>query len=456
MKNLLYIVSMLLAVTLLSCQSDKHYVITTYGAISDQTTINTRAIQQAIDDCHNNGGGTVIVPSGHFITGTVLLKDNVTLHVEEGAQLIGSDNPMDYISIDPFTDATGQVRGKCLVGAEGANNIAITGQGIIDGRGELFLSKNIKKTMKRLGVDQSEYGVYASNRPFLVRLVKSSNIQVKDISLRQPAAWTLHFFQSKNILVDGVKIYSHAHKNNDGIDLDSSSDAIIQNCDIDSGDDAICFKTTSPVATSNVVVSNCTLKSDWGTIKFGTESMGDFKNIVVKNCTINDTRGGGIKILSVDGANIDNILIDNIKMNNVDMPIFIRLGERLRTYRDAPKQKVGSIKNIQISNVTAVTRSIEESRVTPPAGIFITGTPNHSVENITLSNIAITLPGGGTAEQVKAVIAEDEKRYPEFSFFGVLPAYGLYARHAKNIVKENITFSLEGEDAREEIIIEEN
>lgn len=456
MKNLLYTFSLLLSLTMLSCEADKHYNITRYGAVSDQTTINTTAIQKAIDECYNNGGGTVIIPAGQFITGTILLKDNVTLHVEEGAQLIGSDNPMDYISIDPFTDATGQVRGKCLVGAEGADNIAITGQGTIDGRGELFLRKNIKETMKRLGVAQSEFGVYASNRPFLVRLVKSSNIVVRDISLRQPAAWTLHFFQSKNILVDGVKIYSHAHKNNDGIDLDSSSDVIIQNCDINSGDDAICFKTTSPVETSNVIVSDCTLKSHWGTIKFGTESMGDFKNITIQNCTINDTRGGGIKILSVDGANIDNVSIDNIKMNNVDMPIFIRLGERLRTYRDAPKQEVGSIKNIQISNITAVTRSVEDSRVAPPAGIFITGTPNHSVENITLSNIAITLPGGGTAEHTKAVIAEDEKRYPEFSFFGVLPAYGLYARHAKNITKENITFTLENEDEREEIIIEED
>ena len=110
--------------------------------------------------------------------------------------------------------------------------------------------------------------------------------------------------------------------------------------------------------------------------------MGDFTNISVKECWVHDTRGGGIKILSVDGANINNVVICDIKMDEVDMPIFIRLGERLKTYQDQPKQAVGSIKNVTIKNVKAVTRDTAHSRVVPPSGIFITGTPNHKIESV--------------------------------------------------------------------------
>ncbi|GAF05430.1 glycoside hydrolase family 28 protein [Saccharicrinis fermentans] len=436
----------------LSCQTHPKKVnILDCGAIADSTTINSTFIQKAIDACNDAGGGTVIIPRGAFISGTVLLKDNVTLHLEKGAQLVGSKNPNDYITIDPFTDAVNQVRGKCLVGAENAHNIAITGEGTIVGRGQLLKKPALLKTMKDLGVDRSKLNDFANNRPFLIRLVKSTNINIQGVQLRQPAAWTLHIFQCKNILVDGIDIYSHAHRNNDGIDLDSSRDAIIRNCHIDSGDDAICIKSTSPMPTQDVMISNCHLKSDWGTIKFGTESMGDFKNITVDNCTIQDTRGGGIKILSMDGANIDSITISNITMDRVEMPIFIRLGERLRTYRNAPKQKVGSINNIVLRNIKAVVRDTAECRVNPPSGILITGTPQHRIGKVTLHNIDISLPGCGTKAQAKNQIAEDEKRYPEFSFFGVLPASNMFARHIEKLETQNLHFSHRAKDERNEI-----
>ncbi|MDW7694913.1 glycosyl hydrolase family 28 protein [Flammeovirgaceae bacterium SG7u.111] len=430
----------------------KSWDVREFGAVADSVTMNTKAIQQAIDACHQAGGGIVELKEGEYISGTILLKDNVTLSVSKDAKLIGSPNPMDYQSIDPFTDATGQLRGKCLVGSLNATNVGIIGGGVIDGQGEMFKKGKLLSTMKKLGVDKSEINAYASNRPFLVRFVKSTDIVVEDIELRQPAAWTCHFFQCSKIKVNKVKIYSHAHKNNDGIDLDSSSDGIVTNCDIDAGDDAICFKSTSPVPTQNIQVSNCKLKSDWGTIKFGTESMGDFKNITVKNCKIYDTKGGGIKILSVDGANISDITIDSIQMENVDMPIFIRLGERLRTYRGAPQQAVGSITNVRISNVVATARSLDESRVTPPSGVFITGTPNHKIGKVSLKNIQVNLPGGGTAEQSELEVPEDEKRYPEFSFFGVSPASGLYARHVQYLSVDALSVSLVAKDDRQGFI----
>ncbi len=135
-------------------------------------------------------------------------------------------------------------------------------------------------------------------------------------------------------------------------------------------------------------------------------------------------------------------------MTNVDMPIFVRLGERLRTYRDASKQSVGSIDNLYISNIKAVTRSRDESRVNPPSGVLITGTPNARIGNITLTNIDITLPGGGTEPDSKIVTPEDETRYPEFSHFGVQPAYGFNTRHVDSLTMKNVYIRLSGADQR--------
>ncbi|WP_298537533.1 glycosyl hydrolase family 28 protein [uncultured Algibacter sp.] len=449
-EKILVVILSLLAVT--SCKSiKKEYDVTEFGAVGDSLTINTTSIQKAIDACSKNGGGTVSISGGTYISGTIILKDNVTLYISEGTKLIGSSNPLDYQSIDTFIDATGQKRGNCLIGSRNANNIGISGKGIIDGNGKSFLSKNLAAKIKELNLSESDKKSFGINRPFLLRFVKSSNILIQDINLKQPAAWTCHFYQSNNIQVNNINIYSHAHHNNDGIDLDSSYNATITNCQIDTGDDAICIKATSPLPTYNILVENCTLKSDWGALKFGTESMGDFHDIKIQNCKIHDTKGGGIKLLSVDGANIYNIDINNIKMNKVDMPIFIRLGERLRTYRDADKQDVGSIKSVNISNINATTQNLKNSRVSSPTGIFVSGTPNHKISSVSLENIAITLPGSED-NLILTPVEEQEKAYPEFSFFKVLPAYGLYARHIDSIKVSNVTFKTTHKDIREEAV----
>ncbi|WP_346880924.1 glycosyl hydrolase family 28 protein [uncultured Algibacter sp.] len=451
-----------------SCKSQqKEWDIRDYGAVADTTVKNTQAIQKTIDACAKAGGGKVVVTSGTYVSGTILLKDNVELHITENSKLIASDNPNDFYAIDAFIDATGQYRGQCFIGASDVKNIAITGKGIIDGNGTMFTPKNVRKTYKRLGVtpkkpDISELiakndnyvskKIRWSNRPFLVRFVRVSNTKIREITLRQPAAWTLHFFQCDTFEVDNINIYSKANQNNDGIDIDSSSNGIIKNCTINSDDDAICFKTTSLKPTTNISVTNCKLSSDWGAIKFGTESMGAFEDITIKDCFITDTHGGGIKILSVDGANMNNIWIDNIKMTAVEMPIFIRLGERLLTYRSASKQAVGTMNNITISNIDIISREKEHLRLFPTTGIFITGTPNHKIDNLTLENIKISLPGGGTLADTNTIVPENETKYPEFINFGVSPAYGMYARHVKNLNTKNVSFELLSSDERKDII----
>ncbi|MEW4922867.1 glycosyl hydrolase family 28 protein [Algibacter sp. 2305UL17-15] len=423
-----------------------------FGAIGDYKTNNTLAIQSAIDACHKSGGGEVLVEGGDYVTGTILLKDNVTLKIEENASLIGSENPEDYRNIDSFVDATGQVRGKCLIGAIDAKNIGLVGTGVIDGRGKIFESKTLREKLMNKGYEKNTINKLVANRPFLIRFVRSENIKMDGLLLRQSAAWTCHFFQCNAINVNRLEIYGHANKNNDGIDIDSSHDVQITNCYINTGDDAICLKTTSPLPTYNVKVSDCTLKSEWGAIKLGTESMGDMYNIDIRRCKVNYTKGGGIKILSVDGANITDVTIDSINMTNVDMPIFIRLGERLRTYRDAPKREVGSINNVNILNITGSSADLDGSRVSPPAGVFITGTPNYKVGKINLKNIYITLPGGGLAEHKNINVIEDETKYPEFSLFGILPSYGLMARHVEDLNLENYKFIITRPDERHDIL----
>ncbi|MEM6643194.1 MAG: glycosyl hydrolase family 28 protein [Bacteroidota bacterium] len=451
-----------------SCEQKSIWDIRDFGAVGDSLTLNTLAIQNAIDQCSQKGGGEVIIAKGVYVSGTILLRDDVTLVVRENAKLLSSVNPNHFQPIDPFIDATGQYRGQCLIGAIDAKNIGIKGGGTIDGRGEMFKIGKIKKTMSQLGeeliapsmpkVDTSKQNyvnkkLRPSYRPFLIRLVRSEGVNIANINLRQPAAWTLHFYQCKDFVVDRVDIYSHANQNNDGIDIDSSTDGLITNTHVNSGDDAICFKATSPLPTERITVKECRLSSHWGAIKFGTESMGDFRDITVSNCKIYDTKGGGIKLLSVDGANISNIKIDSIQMENTDMPLFVRQGERRLTYRDADRLPIGSMENISISNISATTRSIEESRLSAPSGIFITGTSNHPIQGIALENIEITLPGGGTEAHALLEVPENETMYPEFTKFGdALPAYGLYARHIVELETENIRFILNGEDARDEMI----
>ncbi|WP_282136770.1 glycoside hydrolase family 28 protein [Seonamhaeicola maritimus] len=453
---------------LFSCERKTVWDVREFGAIDDNKTINTEAIQSAIDACNEAGGGTVTLDGETFISGTLLLKSNVTLNVTENTILLGSINPNDYPVVDPFIDATGQFRGQCFIGAIDVENVAITGKGTINGQGEMFTPKNVKETIKKLGIEiikpdfsnliakDNKYvnnNIRYSNRPFLVRMVRSKNVKLKDIHLRQPAAWTLHFFQCNNFEVDGIDIHSHANRNNDAIDIDSSTNGVIKNVTIDSGDDAICFKSTSPKPSSDVEVYDCKLKSHWGAIKFGTESMGDFKNITIRDCFIHDTRGGGIKILSVDGANIDNVLIENITMENVEMPIFIRLGERGLTYRGVPKKPVGSINNVTIKNIKATVSSLDKLRLTPTTGFFFTGTPNHKIGRITFENIDVTLPGGGTDDDGKIEVPENETQYPEFIHLGATPAYGVYARHVEQLETNNVVFHLNTEDKRQETVL---
>jgi polygalacturonase len=238
--------------------------ITRYGAVGDGKVLNTTAIQKAIDDCHQQGGGKVVFPAGTWLSGTIVLKDQVTLQLNKDARLLGSTNLNDYQNIDPFTEGLGIDVGWALVVAVGAKNIGLEGEGAIDGQGakikEIQIATDTRPESQRWG-----------RRPFLVRIVRCENVTVKGITLNYAAAWTSHYFQSKQVRIENVKIVSHGVAHNDGIDIDGCQQVHIKDCDIVSGDDALCFKTTSSkMGCSDIEVTGMRLKRNPAAIKLVT------------------------------------------------------------------------------------------------------------------------------------------------------------------------------------------
>ncbi len=241
----------------------KEYNIRDHGATGDGATLDSPAIQRAIDACTADGGGTVVVPEGTYLSGTILLKDNVTLHLDRGATLLGAVELDRYEWIDEFTEGLGIRVGRTFVGAVDAENVAIEGLGTIDGRGaavkELHISTDLRPEGERWG-----------ERPFLLRVIRCDGVRVEGVTLRYSASWTSHYQQSSNIGIRNVKIESHGVAHNDGIGIDGCSRVRISNCDIHSGDDALVFKTThSAWPCNDIVVEGMRLRSNQAGIKFG-------------------------------------------------------------------------------------------------------------------------------------------------------------------------------------------
>ena len=424
--------------------------ITKYGAVGDGKTMNTAFIQKAIDECNKSGGGKVIFPAGIYLSGTIVLKDNVVLHLNKDARLLGSTDLEQYRNLDPFTEGLGIDVGWALLVAVDAKNIGIEGDGAIDGQGAKLKAEHILK-------DTRPEGQRWGRRPFLVRIVRCTGVTVKDITLNYAAAWTSHYFQSRNIQIENVKIVSVGVAHNDGIGIDGCQDVHISHCDVVSGDDALVFKTTSSkMACRNIVVNNMRLKSSQAGIKMGTESMAPFEDITISNCHIYETRNGGIKLLTVDGASLRNIVISDITMADVKTPMLFRLGSRLSVFRKGQdtQQPTGTFDNVVVRNVKAV--AADSAQLKPPTGILITGVPGHYITNLTLENIEVDLLGMGNGDDARHAVPEAIDQYPEVKTFGpVIPAYGIWARHVKGLKLKNVTFRVKNNDLRPAFVCED-
>jgi polygalacturonase len=294
-------------------------------------------------------------------------------------------------------------------------------------------------------------------------MVNCGQLTFSGVTYKRPAFWGLHLIDCRNIHLNAVTIrFRNNGYNNDGLDLDGCENVLIENCDIDSGDDAICLK-SSKHPCRNIVVRGCKVTSNTAPLKFGTSSRGGFIDVNVSNCYFYNSPMGGVKLLLVDGGRLENVDISRIVMEDVENPIFIRPGNRGRTYTKRTGQKqdvdvkpegapVGTLKNVRIRDLVAEVTGEDKSRSGP---IMITGIPGHYVEDVVLENVKISYPGGGTQEDAERAVAEDIARYPEQFFFGVLPSWGAYVRHARNIAFINVELKTRTTDAQQRMYMED-
>ena len=334
-------------------QINSIYNVKDYGAAADGITLDTEAVRKAVADCAVSGG-TVLFPAGKYLIGSVKLESNVEIYVQRGALILGSTNINDYEEYTPQLKSYNDYFLKhSLFYAEKAENISIRGEGTIDGQGSDFIITTDKKPDRY------------KNRPFVIRFVECKNVKVENVTLQNSAMWMQQYLACENLFIKGIKVYNHANKNNDMIDIDGCRNVVMSDCIGDTDDDALTLKSTSERITENVTITNCVLSSHCNAIKMGTESTGGFRNITISNIVVKPSdsptkiygqhRGiSGITLGMVDGGILEGVTISNIRIDGPQVPIYMRLGNRARKHHDnAPKPGVGIFRDVNISDVIA-------------------------------------------------------------------------------------------------------
>lgn len=434
--------------------SNNEFNIEDYGAVSDGKTLNHEFIQKAINDA-NKSGGKVVIPSGTFLTGSIILKSNVELHFEDGALLVGSDNINDYTKLG---------RWKSLILCEEQENVKISGNGIIDGQGRILALK-VDSLYYEGELDEKLYNKRRKRpgelaRPQLIEFVKCNNVVIENITLKNAASWVQTYELCNDLTINGMTVDSDAYWNNDGLDIEDCKNVLISNCKVNSADDGICLKSSNPDSfNDNIVIKDCVVRSSASAIKFGTASHGGFKNVTISNIKVFDTFRSAIALETVDGGILENIEVSNIRAVNTGNAIFIKLGHRNKN------GKVGSLKNIKISDVKVQIpfgapdknyeiRGPELAFFHNPFPASITGLPDHNIENVVLEDIEISYPGRGNSGLAYMPVnrlddvPENESDYPEFHMFGELPSWAFYVRHVDGISMKNIYVIARDKDYR--------
>lgn len=443
-------------------------------------------IQQQIDSIAAAGGGKLSLKKGVYTTGTILLRSNVELHLEEGAILKGSPFRKDYEGY----------KKPALILAVNQKNISITGKGLIDGQGRELI-QDIFKRLKEGTLQDPDWKVKRPSehtRTNIIYFENCEDVTVKGVTIKDATSWVTHYERCNNVVIDSVKIESTAYWNNDGIDIVDSKNVQITHSTINAADDAICLKSSNrSMGCENIFVSHCTLRSSANAFKMGTASHGGFRNIKVRDLIIYDTYRSAIALEAVDGGDIDGIDIQRVDARNTGNALFIRLAHR---NKDSVYSRV---KNIYISNVRVEVPAgkpdkgfemegplLKYPRGTIPGTPFsvspwndsypdptairymhnvfpssIAGLPGHPIENVTLENIDIIYAGGGDKRRnyfpldSLPILTEAEKDYPEFSMFGEVPAWGFFIRHVNGINLKNVTLIQRRNDYRVAVILDD-
>jgi polygalacturonase len=457
----IWVMAVTLATLRLGATESGAFDVRAFGAAGDGKTIDSPAINRAIAAAAAAGGGTVRFPAGTYVSGSIRLKGNITLHLEPGSVLRASPDDSLYDPAEPnewgdkykYQDFGHSHWHNSLIWGEGLENVAITGTGLIDGSG------------LKSGRNKDFAGQSGGNKT--IALKNCRNVLLRDFTILRGGWFALLATGVDNLTIDNLRVDT----NRDGFDIDCCRNVRVSNCTVNApDDDAIVLKSSFGLgfarATENVTITNCHVSGyDVGTmldgtfqrqtpvkpghlpmgrIKFGTESNGGFKNITVSNCVFDYSCG--LALETVDGALLEDVTITNLTMRDViNAPIFLRLGARMRGPEGAP---VGSLRRVTISNVVA-------HNVAMHHGILIAGLPGHPIEDLTLSNIFIGYQGGGTTEQAERHVPEYETDYPEPGRFGTIPSYGMFARHVKGLTVHNLEVRYAKEDLRPAVILDD-
>lgn len=451
--------------------------IRTYGAVGDGKTLDTVAINRAIEAAAAAGGGVVYFPGGTWLSFSIHLKSNVELYLAQGAVLLAADSPLPgqttgynggtydaaepKTSYDAYQDYGHNHWHNSLLWGEDLHDVAITGPGLIHGKG-LSNGRDWVKEVVPFKAEQAGVG----NKTIAMKNCR--NVIFRDFSILKGGHFGLLLTGVDNVTIDNLKIDT----DRDGMDIDCCRNVRVSNCTVNSPwDDAICPKSSFALgyarATENVTITNCyvtgtyeigsLLDGTWkrfpedskrgrtGRIKCGTESNGGFKNITISNCVFEGCEG--LALESEDGALCEDITISNITMrDNVSAPLFFRLGSRLRGPKESTQ--VGTLRRVLVNNVVSYNGG---------AGIcsILSGVPEHALEDIHLSNIFIEHKGGGSMEQAAIRPPENEAKYPDPGMFGPMPSQGFYLRHIRNLEMSHVEVRPARSDARPSFYLED-
>jgi polygalacturonase len=425
------------------------YNITDFGAKGDGKTLATEALQAAIDACNKDQGGTVLVPAGVFVIGTVEMRSNVTLRISAGGKLLGSSHGKQYHAADAIPlrgDSTLNDGNVGLMFAVNAENITFVGPGTIDGQGAQFRSptRGVPPPSGRGGAD----------RPYHVLLHRCKNVRIRDLFLVNCAFHSIRIIQSSYVWIDGIHIHNRVNGNNDGFHFISSEYVHVSNVDVQSQDDACALFGSCRFVT----ITNSTFSTRWSVFRFGG---GNPENVTISNCIIHETYGCPIKMQFGPEARVQNLMFSDLVLKGVTGPITISLNNRRRVETAAFAEK-GFLRNIAFRGIRASVvsegRQFEDINFNQnyrPGEtrqcIVLNALDGAVIEDVTFDDVRITYGGGGTAEEAKREIPQVAGEYFEI---GTPPAYGLYARNVRGLTLNNVRFDLQQADLRPAVVLD--
>lgn len=415
-----------------------------FGAIGDGATVNTEAIQKAVDSCAERGGGVVLFENGRFVTGTIELRSGVMIEVAENASILGSislsDYPEHFAKRRTVMD-THMGMHQSLFFGEDVERVGFRGKGLIDFRGTPDHFEGRQTTAATPG------------RPFGIRILDSRKVVLQGITLKDAACWMQNYLNCEDVILDGVTVSNHANHNNDGIDIDGCRRVIIRNCMVNAEDDAMCIKGASMRPTEDVLIENSTFVTTCNAFKIGTDTQGDFRRIYARNLRLGGipeelrTSKGrqastGITVATVDGGEVQDIFFENVQIERTRAPIFIRRGDRGRLMPDMPHPPVARLERVVFHSISG---SLNYRQ-----GSLISGIPGYTIDQVALRDIQLDNEGGATEEMKNRVLDEMEGRYPDAQGFHKdgLPSYGCFVRHVDTLIFDRFTVTPREPDIR--------